>query len=147
MGSTGQAFRLSPNGVVHYSFDASFAGVNRNFVRTVMNTMERDLGGFQKDCIRFVEDDTASARIDIQSNGGCWSVVGRTGAVQGLSLSDPGCVHTGTVQHELLHAMGFHHEQARPDRDSHVEIKWQNISPGKERNFVITDTIDSRGSA
>ena len=67
---------------------------------------------------------------------------------------DPGCMYEETVTHEILHALGFDHEQSRsvgkylisieniscliflrPDRDEHVKINWENIQPGKEGNF------------
>ena len=34
-----------------------------------------------------------------------------------------GCVDSGAIQHEMIHGLGFHHEQTRPDRDG----KWLKI--------------------
>ena len=62
----------------------------------------------------------------------CWSYVGRRGGEQVVSLARSGCVYHQVVQHELLHALGFNHEQTRSDRDSHVRIIYQNIMRGEE---------------
>ncbi|KAG0694039.1 Zinc metalloproteinase nas-14 [Chionoecetes opilio] len=72
---------------------------------------------------------------------GCWSYVGRKGGQQILSLQPPdslskGCFFSlGKPIHELLHAVGMFHEQARPDRDEHVDIITDNIIPRFLRNF------------
>ena len=46
-----------------------------------------------------------------------------------------------------MHALGFWHEQSRPDRDQHVSIDWSNIQQGKEHNFAKQlSEIDSLGA-
>jgi len=66
---------------------------------------------------------------------GCWSYVGRLGGRQALNLEAPGCVHQGTATHEVIHALGFFHEQSRPDRDEFVNILWGNIAGDMAYNF------------
>lgn len=67
------------------------------------------------------------------------SRVGRKGGKQDLKLR---CVSQGTILHEVLHALGFWHEQSRDDRDTWVSIDWKNIRAGQEHNFAERDTVD-----
>lgn len=60
----------------------------------------------------------------------CYSYIGRRYNAQELSLQKSGCVYHDTVQHEVLHALGFNHEQTRSDRDQHIRVVWENITPG-----------------
>ena len=76
----------------------------------------------------------------------CYSSVGRTGSEQRLSLA-AGCVTPGIIIHEFLHALGFYHEQSRPDRDQYIRINFQNIQGGREHNFRKSDRISSLGVA
>ncbi|CAF4360361.1 unnamed protein product, partial [Rotaria sordida] len=36
-------------------------------------------------------------------------------------------VHHGIIQHELTHVLDFCHKESRPDRDSHIKIRAENI--------------------
>ncbi|XP_053179679.1 high choriolytic enzyme 1-like [Scomber japonicus] len=74
------------------------------------------------------------------SGTGCWSYLGRQGGGQRVSLRRNGCLYQDTVQHEVLHALGFHHEQVRSDRDRYVNILTQNIQSGRESNFAKVQT-------
>lgn len=55
----------------------------------------------------------------------CLSYVGRVGGIQPVFLS-PECGRN-EILHEILHALGFVHEQSRVDRDEFVRILWENI--------------------
>ena len=41
-----------------------------------------------------------------------------------------GCEYKGIAIHEMMHTLGFYHEQSRLDRDNYVTIKWENIAQG-----------------
>lgn len=74
-------------------------------------------------------------------NSGCWSAVGKSGGKQEINLQSGGCLsRPGTAQHELMHALGFTHEQNRFERDDFVDIEWDNIKPGE----VHVGTPDTR---
>jgi len=59
----------------------------------------------------------------------CFSSLGDQQKGQILSLG-PGCDHKAVIEHELLHALGFYHEQSRTDRDDYVDIWLDQVTPG-----------------
>ncbi|MFT7808004.1 high choriolytic enzyme 1-like isoform X2 [Arapaima gigas] len=91
-------------------------------------------------CVKFVPRTHEADFLDIQPMCGCWSYLGRIGGAQTLSLQSPGCMWSGVVSHELMHALGFVHEQSRSDRNHYVTIKWENILEGQEHNFKKYET-------
>ncbi|XP_057191361.1 low choriolytic enzyme-like isoform X3 [Triplophysa rosa] len=115
--------------------------ISRQYSPDERQVIETGLQSFQEStCIRFIPHNGQRHFINIESVKGCYSYLGRQGGSQVVSLERPGCINSRNVQHELLHALGFHHEQNRSDRDEHVKIIFKNIEPGHERNFKKVPT-------
>ncbi|XP_071400322.1 hatching enzyme 1.2-like [Centroberyx affinis] len=94
-------------------------------------------------CIRFRPSRSSDRDwLSIESKNGCYSYIGRHGGKQVVSLARRGCLYHGTVQHELLHALGFNHEQTRSDRDNHIKVMLQNVQSGMEHNFRKIATLN-----
>ncbi|XP_072460593.1 meprin A subunit beta-like isoform X3 [Notamacropus eugenii] len=73
----------------------------------------------------------------------CFSSVGNIQAgKQSLSIGTY-CDKIGSVQHELLHALGFWHEQSRPDRDDYITIMRDRILPVYLNHFDISNETES----
>uniref|UniRef100_A0AAY5F0Y2 Metalloendopeptidase n=1 Tax=Electrophorus electricus TaxID=8005 RepID=A0AAY5F0Y2_ELEEL len=93
-------------------------------------------------CIHFRRRSNERDYISIESCNGCYSFVGRRGYAQTVSLDRNGCIYHHTVQHELLHALGFNHEQTRSDRDNHILVVWENIIDNMKHNFNKIATLN-----
>ena len=74
----------------------------------------------------------------------CYSNVGRYAGYTQLISIGIYCGFSAAV-HEIGHALGFFHEQSRPDRDKYVTIHHENIRPGTEFNFRKESNVDSLG--
>ncbi|KAK2853411.1 hypothetical protein Q5P01_006072 [Channa striata] len=134
----GCLWRKSSDGNVYVPFR-----ISNQFSQRERETIIQGLESFaQSTCIRFTPQRRQRDFVDIQSLSGCFSFVGRRGGGQVVSLSRQGCVFRSIIQHELLHALGFNHEQTRSDRDEHVRILLENVIPGMEHNFRKIETIN-----
>nr|XP_009682911.1 PREDICTED: astacin-like metalloendopeptidase [Struthio camelus australis] len=86
-------------------------------------------------CVQFVNRTTETDYVHIEHGQSCWSYFGKIGGRQALGLMKNGCMDKGAIQHEMNHALGFIHEQARSDRDSFVKIMWEHIAAEEQGNF------------
>lgn len=118
--------------VVPFVYDSSLPAYYQTTIQEAIAEFEN------KTCLNFVPRTNEALFIRFVHETGCWSSVGRqfwmTGIGQQVSLG-PGCNHKGTIIHEIMHAIGFWHEQSRPDRNLYVEVLWENILAGEEHNF------------
>jgi hypothetical protein len=123
-----------PKNEIAYSFEANFPNPDR--VNRVINYFNEftpvkfvPYSGSQQDSIVF-------ARTSVQL---CLSYVGRISGHQPIYLDDR-CGER-EIMHELMHALGFIHEQSRPDRDSFVRINWAAIQEDKQSQFDIAPPL------
>jgi len=148
-GIIGDNFRW-PNRELIYELDGAFTQDERNVIYSSIDMIQ------SRTCIRFRERTWENDWVFIQRGGsgsGCWSYVGKQGGRQILNLQVPDfpgaghCIWTGTAAHELIHAIGYFHEQSRYDRDDWVEINWSNIPQDVAYNFdkYAPDQINTFG--
>ncbi|XP_063970709.1 uncharacterized protein LOC129282127 [Lytechinus pictus] len=133
---------LWPGGAIPYVIDGYY---NINHKKQILAGMQRF---HEKTCIRFVPRTIERDYIFFTQNLGCWSMVGRTGGRQKISLSGTCRGSRGVIMHELMHAIGFRHEHNRPDRDGYIDVYWQNIKEGFTTNFrkYSNDQVQTLGT-
>ncbi len=124
--------RLWPEAKVHFTVSAE---MTQNEKRAILESVAEITG---QTCISFTSCLRCRNRIFIsRQGGGCWSgVLGMRKGVQKVNLGS-GCWRKGTIIHELLHAIGFYHEQSRPDRDGHVTVSMDLIKSDWRSQFHI----------
>lgn len=69
-------------------------------IRNAMDTLEKYT------CVKFVVRTYEEDYLDIISDTGCYSHMGKIGEAQELSLQKNGCFSKGTIMHEMIHALG-----------------------------------------
>ncbi|OWA53446.1 putative Embryonic protein UVS.2 [Hypsibius exemplaris] len=127
--------------VIPFAFSKTFLN-ERDRMQVVLDAIEV----FQNaTCLTFVQRTTETQYLQIFADlGGCYSYIGKQlanppdfkGQRVGLNINH--CFKdgkSGIAQHEIMHAIGFYHEQSRLDRDEYVDINWSNIEPDNKAQF------------
>ncbi len=124
------AANLWPSGVVPYVIDDGVTQQNRDRLRIAMNEIETYCG------VEFVVRTSQADYIYVQNGSGNNSFIGRIGGGQPINLISWSSRYT--IIHELMHALGVHHEHQRGDRDTYVQINPGNIQAAfYNANFPI----------
>ncbi|XP_074658978.1 astacin-like [Tubulanus polymorphus] len=132
------------DGIVPYKLDDP-----TKFSEEEKRNLTLAMEGFHKHtCVRWVPyTDQPYFILFRRTQGGCSSGIGMSSNFynykgQRLLLGE-GCFIIGTIRHEMMHALGFYHEQSRWDRDKYITINQRNVLQGRMGNFRLFDVDES----
>lgn len=132
--AVGRLNRRWPSGRIPFVIADEFDAYEKGLILRAMKTIEESTEVDGKKCIQFINATDEPTRLTFTDEQGCHSSIGYIGKNQNISLSY-GCRIRGIVMHEILHAVGFYHEQNRPDRDDYIKIDMSNVKKGRESDF------------
>lgn len=143
------AFRRSGLGDTTYRWPHGVLPIcdSATMTQTQWDIFETAINIFAPTCIKFrpckqTDYDYVEVKTD---QPGCFSYLGRLGGNQTLNLGSD-CWRAGVIVHELMHALGVAHMHQTPDRDSYVDIVWNNVINETEKNFEILRNVYAFGA-
>jgi len=135
------------NGVLYYSLLNVPDQASKTMIDSALSNASSMVGNRQDGtpCITFNNIDNTGAVpprkfvsvLSPTQSSGCSSPAGLQrymGNNQSLNLAS-GCYNQHTIVHEFMHALGFNHEQSRPDRDYFLTVNWTNVASASCTNF------------
>ncbi|XP_040575511.1 hatching enzyme 1.2 [Lepeophtheirus salmonis] len=134
-----------PNNEVPYEISSGYSSSDLDVIKSAMREIE------SKTCVKWVPRSGQKSFVLINPReDGCFAVLGynpnRGMHVLNLQRSNgrSTCMIMGIAAHEMLHILGFAHEQTRPDRDQFVQIYWSRIKRDSISNYFRAIDINAR---
>ena len=122
-----QPIQLWPHGVIPYLISEDYP-----YPELVEDVIEYF---HENSPVRFVKATNQKDGIFFQvAEENCFSYLGKVGGFQPVFLSLE--CRGPHIIHELMHVLGFIHEQSRSDRDEFVNINWEVIDPDYLSQFT-----------
>lgn len=115
-------------GIVPFEFDPNVTAANQSAMTSAMAVLENVANVDFQPCANNFCPAVANNFVHIANSTGNNSNVGMIGGEQFINILNWGPQFT--IVHELLHCLGFHHEQSRSDRNSFIQINCDNVTGG-----------------
>jgi hypothetical protein len=146
--NTTRRWKIRINGrvIVPYTTEPGVPGVNsfrrrdKKKIKTALDDLEARTG-----CLKFVKRSNQKDYIKVFNYKRLCSAP-RTTRTDIVITLGKGCLKKGLIQHEFMHALGFTHEQSRPDRNTYVTVLVDNIKIKYESEFTIANQSETLGS-
>jgi len=123
-----------PNGVVYYSLGSTTKTASIAAAMAHISSLTS---------ITFVQRTNQSNYVEFRNSTGNSSNLGMIGGRQYINLYND---IMGITAHEILHSLGIHHEQTRPDRDQYIIINWDNIVTASQFNYTLATSYTGVGT-
>ncbi|MFO0834989.1 MAG: M12 family metallopeptidase [Phycisphaerales bacterium] len=121
---------LWESGIVYYEFDGNTTAGMRSDMRAAMDRLE------EAAFLRFLPRASQADYLHILDDTGNFvEHIGNAGGRQDVHIYNWNITYK--MAHELMHAIGVRHEQARSDRDQFVSINYENIQAGWESQYNV----------
>ncbi len=131
-------------GIVAFEFDANVTPANQSAMLSAMAVLESAANVHFQQCSSNVCIFSVNNFVHISNSNANNSQVGMIGGEQFINITSWGSQFI--IVHELLHCLGFFHEQSRPDRNNFVQINCNNVQGGCNgtlfnSNFLIESAL------
>jgi hypothetical protein len=123
-------FKRYPEGTrIKLSFNHDYREYHDSYGNKI-NPRHRD--AYHNDYVYFNKSNSFSSKI------------GKQRGKQNINLMGFPQMGKALIMHEIMHALGFEHEQSRHDRDQYVIIHWENIPKEHKDNYEKLSDFYSR---